>query len=57
MNKGKTLKPSKYVADIGFNIRKGATGGGGVLNSGSMEIMGMIGMDLYFSEYNLINKN
>lgn len=57
MNKGKTLKPSKYVADIGFNIRKGATGGGGVLNSGSMEIMGMIGMDLYFSEYNLIHKN
>lgn len=51
MNKGKTLKPNKYVADIGFDIRKCATGGGGVLNSESMAIMGKIGMDVYFSEY------
>lgn len=49
--KGKDLKPNKYVADIGFNIRKDATGGGGVLNSKSMLIMGKIGMDVYFSEY------
>lgn len=51
MDKGKTLEPSKYVADIGFDIRKDATGGGGVLNSESMAIMGKIGMDVYFSEY------
>ncbi|MCB0397456.1 MAG: hypothetical protein KDD36_12415 [Flavobacteriales bacterium] len=51
MNKGKTLKPNKYVADIGFGIRKDATGGGGILNSKSMAIMGEIGMDVYFSEY------
>ncbi|TXK74466.1 hypothetical protein [Mesonia sp. K4-1] len=50
-NKGKSLAPSKYVADIGFNIRKDATGGGGVLNSESMAIMGKIGMNVYFSEY------
>tara|TARA_R110000868_G_scaffold67050_3_gene199311 strand:+ start:338 stop:610 length:273 start_codon:yes stop_codon:yes gene_type:complete len=51
MNKGKNLEPSKYVADIGFDIRKDATGGGAVLNSESMAIMGKIGMDIYFSEY------
>ena len=49
--KGKRLIPDKYVADIGFDIRKDASGGGGVLNSKSMKIMGTIGMDVYFSEY------
>lgn len=53
ITKGKTLKPSKYVADIGFSIRKEATGGGGVLSSPSMAIMGAIGMAVYFSEYSL----
>ena len=51
MKKGKNLKPSKYVADIGFDIRKDSAGGGGVLSSESMAIMGKIGMDVYFSEY------
>ena len=51
INKGKSLEPSKYVADIGFDIRKNSTGGGGVLSSESMTIMGEIGMDVYFSEY------
>ena len=46
----KNLKPNKYVADIGFSMRADATGGG-VLNSKSMQIMGEIGMDIYFSEY------
>ncbi|WP_421753233.1 hypothetical protein [Croceimicrobium sp.] len=49
--KGRFLKPGKYVADIGFAICKGATGGGGVLSSESMSILGKIGMDIYFSEY------
>jgi hypothetical protein len=49
--KGKNLEPNKYVADIGFDIRKDASGGGGVLSSKSMAIMGAIGMDVYFSEY------
>ncbi len=49
--KGKNLEPNKYVADIGFDIRKDAFGGGGILNSKSMGIMGRIGMDVYFSEY------
>lgn len=49
--KAKDLEPNKYIADIGFDIRKDASGGGGVLNSKSMAIMGEIGMDVYFSEY------
>ncbi len=49
--KAKTLPPDKYVADIGFDIRKDACGGGAVLSSESMRIMGEIGMNVYFSEY------
>ena len=49
--KGKSLSKNKYVADIGFDIRKDANGGGGVLSSKSMKIMGEIGMDVYLSEY------
>jgi len=49
--KGILLPKDSYVADIGFDIRKDAAGGGAVLNSESMKIMGKIGMDIYFSEY------
>lgn len=49
--KGLLLPKGSYVADIGFDIRKDAAGGGAVLSSGSMKIMGDIGMDVYFSEY------
>lgn len=55
MNEGRALKPGKYVADIGFEMRKDSAGGGGVLNSGSMAIMGKIGMDIYFSEYSSVS--
>ncbi|PTX19004.1 hypothetical protein C8N40_105298 [Pontibacter mucosus] len=30
VRKGKDLAPNQYVADIGFDIRKDASGGGGV---------------------------
>nr|WP_319509618.1 hypothetical protein [uncultured Draconibacterium sp.] len=49
--KGTLLPKSSYVADIGFDIRKDATGGGAVINSESMKIMGDIGMDIFLSEY------
>jgi hypothetical protein len=39
------------LMNLGFDIRKDATGGGGTLSSNSMKIMGVIGMDVYFSEY------
>ncbi|WP_188464236.1 hypothetical protein [Marivirga lumbricoides] len=51
MDKGQALVGNKYVADIGFDINKDATGGGAVLSAESMAIMGKIGMDIYFSEY------
>jgi hypothetical protein len=57
-DEGKDLKPSKYVADIGFDIRPDACGGGVVLSSEAMKILGNIGMDVYFSEYpNTIDKD
>ncbi len=56
VSKGKKLSPNKYVADIGFDINKNSTGGGGVLNSKSMGIMARIGMDIYFSEYHSSEK-
>ncbi|MBK9719765.1 MAG: hypothetical protein IPO85_20060 [Saprospiraceae bacterium] len=49
--KGISLPKSSYVADIGFAIRKDATGGGAVLNSETMKIMSDIGMDIFLSEY------
>jgi len=49
--KGFSLPKSSYVADIGFDIRKDATGGGAVLNSETMKIMSDIGMDIFLSEY------
>ena len=48
---GILLSKSSYVADIGFNIRKDATGGGAVINSASMKIMSDIGMNIFLSEY------
>ena len=46
-----TIKPGKYIADIGYSPRKGALGGGTVLTVDAMRIMVKIGMDLYLSEY------
>ena len=48
---GKNLPKGKYVADIGFTIRKDASGGGGVLNLKMIKILNEIGMEIYFSEY------
>lgn len=45
------LIPASYVADIGFDIRKDACGGGAVLSSQAMKIMVDIGMELFLSEY------
>lgn len=45
------LTPDKYVADIGFDIRKNAAGGGAALDSETMKIMGDLGIDLFLSEY------
>ena len=47
----KGLPVRNYVADIGFDIRKEATGGGGTLSAASMKLMADIGMQVFFSEY------
>ena len=49
--KGKKLKTNKYVADIGFNMRSDASGGGAVLNSKMIKILNIICMEIHFSEY------
>ncbi|GAA5139470.1 hypothetical protein GCM10023213_20150 [Prosthecobacter algae] len=45
------LQPGKYVADIGFMIRRGATGGGATIAPEMMRSMADLGMSLYLSEY------
>jgi len=42
---------SNYVADVGFEIRKDACGGGAVLSTKSMSIMVNLNMELFLSEY------
>lgn len=49
--KGINLKQGHYVADIGFDIRKDACSGGGIVDSESMRMMGKIGMAIHLSEY------
>lgn len=48
---GIKLPNNSYIADIGFEVRKTASGGGVTLNSESLKIMGEIGMSLFLSEY------
>lgn len=50
-SKGKILQKGSYVADIRFDIRKDASGSGGVMNSKMIKIMADIGMVVHFSEY------
>jgi hypothetical protein len=45
------LSRGKYVADIGFQIRKDATGGGGVISTEMIGILNDLGMEIYLSEY------
>jgi hypothetical protein len=48
---GKNLPYGKYIADIGFDIRKDASGGGAVINLKMIKILAKIGMEIYLSEY------
>jgi hypothetical protein len=45
------IQNSKYVADIGFRIRKNATGGGAVISTEMIQILNDLGMEIYLSEY------
>ena len=48
---GSSIEPSEYVADVGFDIRKNACGGGAVLGVEAMKTMSYLGMELFLSEY------
>lgn len=48
---GENLAKGKYVADIGFDIRKDLNGGGTVINSKMITMLNQIGMKIYLSEY------
>jgi hypothetical protein len=46
-----TLKPGRYVADIGFAPREDALGGGAAISPEMMQTMADLGMWLFLSEY------
>jgi len=45
------LNNGPYVADIGFTIRKGALGGGGVISLELMKILLKLRVEIFLSEY------
>ncbi|MBD2246232.1 hypothetical protein [Nostoc sp. FACHB-888] len=47
----KVIPKGKYVADIGFKVRKNATGGGAVISAEMIRILDDLGMEVYLSEY------
>ncbi len=49
--KGILLPKGAYIADIGFCVRKDASGGGGVITTEIIELLNKIGMEIYLSEY------
>ena len=53
---GNILPRNKYVADIGFDIRKDATGGGTDINIEMINMLSNIGMRILLSEYPNMNK-
>jgi hypothetical protein len=46
-----TLKPGRYIADIGFTPREDASGGGAAISPEMMRTMADLGMSLFLSEY------
>lgn len=49
-NKGK-MKSGRYIADLGFCVRKDALGGGAVISPEMMRNMTDLGISLWLSEY------
>jgi hypothetical protein len=47
----KKLKPGRYIADIGFKVRKDAGGGGSALSPAMLRTMADLKMSLFLSEY------
>ncbi len=51
LKRKKKMQPGKYVADIGFKIRRDAAGGGADLSCEMMRKMANFGITLFLSEY------
>lgn len=45
------LPMGRWIADVGFSVRKGASGGGAAISPEMMRMMADLGMSLYLSEY------
>ena len=45
------LTPQRWIVDIGFSVRREASGGGAALSSEAMRIMADLEIELWFSEY------
>jgi hypothetical protein len=45
------VKSGQSVADIGFTLRKGASGGGAAISPEMMRTMADLGISLFLSEY------
>lgn len=56
-NHGTTLKPDRYIADIGFAPRENALGGGASISPEMMRTMADLGMSLLLSEYPVSDKD
>ena len=48
---GASLKPDRYIADIGFTPREDALGGGAAFSPEMMRTMADLGIALFLSEY------
>jgi hypothetical protein len=46
-----TLKPDRYVADIGFSPRNNASSSGAAISPEKMRTMADLGISLFLSEY------
>jgi hypothetical protein len=57
IEKGGTLKPGRYIADIGFRPREDAMGGGAAISPKMMQAMADLGITLWLSEYPSIKKS
>ena len=45
------MKSGRYIADIGFCVRKDASGGGAAISPDMMRTMADLGISLFLSEY------
>ena len=52
-NDGKLETADSWIADIGFNARSDATGGGPIISSEIMELCLNNNVEIYLSEYGL----